>query len=179
MKSVLLFSGLSFLVIFIVVFIVTGVFSGSIKAWKQSHPVEEEVVEEVLDEGDLERQSLNARSAEIARREEILGDSEEALELEKAVLAEEFNKLNAMRKRIDRAAGQVDAVKAKTLKKMAKMYEAMPAKDAATILSGMDVDIVLSLLKLMKERPAAKIMAALDPARAAAMSNMMTITREK
>ena len=43
MKSVVLFSALSFLVIFIVVFIVTGVFSRAIEAWKQSRVEGEEV----------------------------------------------------------------------------------------------------------------------------------------
>ena len=43
--------------------------------------------------------------------------------------------------------------------------------------SGADVEIVLDVLRFMKERPAAKVLAALDPARAAALSNMMSVNR--
>ncbi|MCP4548751.1 MAG: hypothetical protein GY835_20015 [bacterium] len=173
MKSVVLFGILSFLVIFAVVFLVTGVFSG-LKRASEEKTETEDVTEQLDDEFALERKSLTARTEDITRREEMIGDLEETLELEKAVLAEEFNKLNSMRNRVESMAGLVEENKAKSLRKLAKMYEAMPPEDAATILSGIEGDIVIDLLKLMKDRPAAKIMAELDPARAAALSNMMT-----
>ncbi len=107
-----------------------------------------------------------------------MDDLTEAIQLQTAVLGEEFNKLKAMRSRIGEVIGQVEASKEKSVKKLAKMYEVMPAKEAAAILSGMDVDIVLDILGFMKERPAAKVLAALDPARAATLSNLMSLNKE-
>ncbi len=172
MKSVILFSVLSFFVIFTVTFLLTGVFKGAKTAFdnrKDDVPIEESV-----DHVGLEWKSLQAKNAESSKREVRLDDMTEAIELQTAVLGEEFNKLKAMRMRIESAIGQVETGKEKSLRKLAKMYEAMPSKEAAAILSGMDVDIVLDVLGLMKERPAAKVLAALDPARAAALSNLMT-----
>ncbi len=174
MKSTLLFGILSFFVIFALTFFMTGVFKGMKAAWEAKES--EELVEPTEDLS-LERKSLLAQKEEFSRREGQIADLEEAMQLEKAVLQEEFNKLQAMRSRIEGAAGQIAANKEKTLRKLAKMYEAMPPKDAASILSGMEVELVLDVLRLMKERPAAKVMAALDPARAAALSNLMTVSK--
>lgn len=176
MKSVILFSVLSFFVIFGVTFFVTGVFQ-SVKTAIETGDAE------ISPEGqgdslDLARQSLQARTDEITRREGAIEDIEESLELERAVLGEEFNKIDAMRRRIELAVNRVEEQKLKSLKKLAKVYEAMPSKDAASILSGMDVEIVLEVLRNMKDRPAAKILASLDPARAAAISNMLSDQKE-
>lgn len=171
MRSVVLFGVLSFFVIFSVTFFLTGVFKGLKTAWDERRTEDVALVEEDLS---LERQSLQAKTEEISRREVQVADLEEALELEKAVLSEEFNKIKAMRSRIESAAGQMEANQQKSLRKLAKMYEAMPPKDAASILSGMDIDVVIDVLRYMKERPAAKVMAALDPARAAVLSSMMS-----
>jgi flagellar motility protein MotE (MotC chaperone) len=176
MKSAIIFGVLSFFVIFGVTFFLTGVFQGVMTVVEEKKAEEE--VEEVPDELALERKSLQARTDDISRREGAIEDLEESLELERAVLGEEFNKIDAMRRRIDMAVNRVEEQKLKSLKKLAKVYEAMPAKDAASILSGMDVDIVLEVVRNMKERPAAKILAALDPARAAAISNLLSDQRE-
>lgn len=175
MKSVILFSCLSFIVIFGVTFFLTGVFEGIQTAMQSPEPEDDA---NPVEEESLVRKSLQARADDISQREGAIEDLEESLELERAVLAEEFNKLDSMRRRIDLAVGQAEEHELKGLKKLAKVYEAMPATDAASILSGMDVDIVLEVLRNMKERPAAKILAALDPARAAALSNMLSAQKE-
>lgn len=176
MRSVVLFSVLSFIVIFAATFLVTGVFQGLKAAFDARQ--DSTAVAAVPDSLSLERQSLLARQAELARREGEIEDLQESLELERAVISEEFNKLSGLRAGIEQAAGQVESARAHSLKKLAKVYEAMPPKDAAAILSGMDVDIVLEVLRNMKERPAAQVLAALDPGRAAALSNMLSAQKE-
>jgi len=176
MRSVILFSFLSFIVIFAVTFLVTGVFQGLKAAYGDRHG--DVAAAAAPDSLSLERQSLQARAADLSRREGEIEDLQESLELERAVLSEEFNKLSGLRAGIEQAAGQVEAEQARSLKKLAKVYEAMPPKDAAAILSGMDVDIVLEVLRNMKERPAAQVLAALDPGRAAALSNMLSAQKE-
>ena len=177
MRSVVLFSFLSFIVIFAATFVVTGVFQGLKAAYGARH--EEAGSAAGPDSLSLERQSLQARAADLSRREGEIEDLQESLELERAVLNEEFNKLSGLRSGIAAAAGQVEMARVHSLKKLSKVYEAMPPKDAAAILSGMDVDIVLEVLRNMKERPAAQVLAALDPGRAAALSNMLSAQKEK
>ena len=170
MKSVVLISFLSFFLIFGATFWLVGAFSS--ESEEQEAPVRQE--ELAQEEVDLGQQSLDQRSEDLDRREEEILRAETAVQMEKAVIAEEFNKLSVLRKEIKAAIGEMEEAQAKSTKKLAKMYEAMPAKEAASILSGMDMEIVLGVLKQMKERPAAKVMAALDPARAAALSSLMS-----
>jgi len=170
MKSVILISFLSFFVIFGATFWLVGVFSSEKEEATEVVATPEEIAEEV----DMGHLSLDSRAEDIDRREEALIRSESAVQMEKAVIAEEFNKLKALRRDIDLSIGEMLEAQAKSTKKLAKMYEAMPPKEAASILSGMDMEIVLGVLKQMKERPAAKVMAALDPARAAALSSLMS-----
>jgi len=175
MRSVILFSFLSFIVIFAATFLVTGVFEGLRESYAAKTTAPAAAGADSLS---LERKSLQARAANLARREGEIEDLQESLELERAVLAEEFNKLSGLRDGIQLATGQIEEARLRSLKKLAKVYEAMPAKEAAAILSGMDVDIVLEILRNMKERPAAQVLAALDPGRAAALSNMLSAQKE-
>ncbi|MBM4117012.1 hypothetical protein FJ251_04600 [bacterium] len=175
MRSVILFSFLSFIVIFAATFLVTGVFKGLRESYAAKTAAPAVAGADSLS---LERKSLQARAANLARREGEIEDLQESLELERAVLAEEFNKLSGLRDGIQLATGQIEEARLRSLKKLAKVYEAMPAREAAAILSGMDVDIVLEILRNMKERPAAQVLAALDPGRAAALSNMLSAQKE-
>jgi len=173
MKSVILISFLSFFLIFGAAFWLSGAFARRDEA-VETPPAPEELAEKV----DLGQQSLDARAEDLDRREDELAEAETAVQMQKAVIDEEFNKLTGLRRDIESAVGDMEAAQAKSTKKLAKMYEAMPAKEAASILSGMDMEIVLGVLKQMKERPAAKVMAALDPARAAMLSSLMGSSAE-
>jgi len=164
MKSVLIISFLSFFVIFGGTFYLMGVFDGP----QEDLEAPEEESLSVAAQG---MEELNQR---LELRESELLEMEGAVEVEKAVLAEEYGKLEVLRRKLDSSMGQVEEARLKSVKKLAKMYEAMPPKEAASILSGMDLEIVLSVLRQMKERQAAKVMAALDPSRAAALSGMMS-----
>jgi len=169
MKSVILISFLSFFLIFGATFWLVGALSGE-EETAEAPPTQEEIAEEV----NLGHVSLDSREEDLERREQAVLRAESAVQMEKAVIAEEFNKLSTLRREIELAIGQMEAAQEKSTKKLAKMYEAMPAKEAASILSGMDMDLVMGVLKQMKERPAAKVMAELDPARAAALSSIMS-----
>ena len=168
MKSVIIVSVCSFFVIFAGTFWIMGVFAGG------GESVAEIEVAEAESETGLAAQGIDELSRTLEVREGDVLEMESAVEVEKAVLAEEYNKLEALCRRLDDSMGQVEEAQLKSVKKLAKMYEAMPAKEAASILSGMDLEIVLGVLRQMKDRQAAKVMAALDPSRAAALSGMMS-----
>ena len=58
--------------------------------------------------------------------------------------------------------------------RLAKMYEAMKPDQAATILSAMDMDVILEIMTRMKERQAAKILASMDAVLAAQISTRLS-----
>lgn len=64
----------------------------------------------------------------------------------------------------------LDDAHARAADKLAKMYEAMKPDKAAPILATLEMDIVLDILKRMKERPAAKILAYMNAGLAAQIS---------
>jgi hypothetical protein len=71
----------------------------------------------------------------------------------------------------------------KELTKLAKLMDSMKPKEAAAIASGLDTDTIVALVMKMKERSAAKFMAALPSDQAgrvaARMSEMAIVVRDK
>ncbi|MDP6418802.1 MAG: hypothetical protein QGG80_04995 [Candidatus Krumholzibacteria bacterium] len=169
MKSVILFSIFSFFVVFALTFWIAGVFGGN--AGEEAQLAETR--EDPLDEMALASLSLKARESQVKAREKELRVLRDAIEMEKSVLSEEFQKLSDLRRQLELSVSEMEVSKLRSVRKLARVYESMPPREAASILSGMDLEIVLAVIREMKERQAAKVMASLDPARAAALSSMM------
>jgi flagellar motility protein MotE (MotC chaperone) len=51
-----------------------------------------------------------------------------------------------------------------------KLYENMRPGDAATIFNGLDMHVLLEVVRRMNQRKAAPILAAMDPAKARALT---------
>lgn len=66
----------------------------------------------------------------------------------------------------------------KNLKRMAKVYEAMPADSAAATMAAVEEDTVVKLMFLMSERSAGKVLAALSPEVAGRITEKMRKMRE-
>lgn len=86
--------------------------------------------------------------------------------------------LQSMRMELDQSKKAVpkkvtlpDSTDLKKPVKLAKIVENMPADEAAKMLEPLADDIVIDILLRIKQRQAAKIMAALPPARAAKLSD--------
>ncbi|MBC7187199.1 MAG: hypothetical protein H5U38_09215 [Calditrichaeota bacterium] len=58
-------------------------------------------------------------------------------------------------------------------RELAKIYDAMPAQQAAAVLSQLETETVAQILVLLRERQAAKILSAMDSQRAAEISRMI------
>ena len=68
---------------------------------------------------------------------------------------------------------RVDSAALKRAAKLAKIVENMPAEDAAQMLEALNDDMVINVLLRLKQRQAAKIMAALPASRAADISRLI------
>lgn len=67
----------------------------------------------------------------------------------------------------DTGRGRQDSIRAHQRRAMAKVFDTMPAENAARILNNLPDSEVKEILLAVKKRQAAKILAALDPGRAA------------
>ena len=106
------------------------------------------------------------------------------LDAREAVIREQAALLDAAEKKIDKKVQEMKILQAtieKLLKKhedeqnakmtrLRKIYEAMKPKDAARIFEEMDLDTLLAVAELMKERKLAPIMAKMTPQKAKEMT---------
>jgi flagellar motility protein MotE (MotC chaperone) len=105
------------------------------------------------------RQELDARAEAAATRESLLAATEQKLLArvgELQTLQKKLEGLDAAQKQKQDAGWQG----------LVKMYEAMKARDAATIFNDLQMPILLQVLERMKEAKAAAVMAAMNPDKA-------------
>ena len=57
---------------------------------------------------------------------------------------------------------------------LAKLYAAMPPARAANLLSGLDLDLSVEIIRKMKQKPAAALLASMKSKRALAISRRLT-----
>lgn len=72
-----------------------------------------------------------------------------------------------------KTAGKQPARTGMGARELAKIYDAMPAQQAAAVLSQLETETVAQILVLLRERQAAKILSAMDSQRAAEISRMI------
>ena len=118
------------------------------------------------------RASLDKRAAEQSQREVLLEATEKRID-------EKIAKLEALKKEIVGIADKQSAEDDARLKSIVKIYETMKPHDAARIFEQLDMPVLLGVVERMKERNAAPILAALDPAKAKAVTLALAERRER
>jgi len=139
----------------------------------------------------FERQRLRAKAEQLANREkqiemvmEDLNRRAEELETLRLKLLSPLNSLKEARAELERTRVRIRLEETANLKKMAKSYDVMDSEGGSKILaemcSGGQEDDAVKLLYYMKERSAAKILAAFtDQALAARLTEKLKrITKE-
>jgi len=118
------------------------------------------------------RASLDKRAAEQSQREVLLEAAEKRID-------EKIAKLEALKKDIAALVDKQSAEDDARLKSLVKIYETMKPQDAARIFEQLDMPVLLGVVERMKERNAAPILAALDPAKARAVTLALAERRER
>jgi len=95
-------------------------------------------------------------SAEEVKREALLKAAEERVD-------QKIEQLKQMQATLDASLGKVDAQEDQRLSSLVAIYTNMKPKEAAPILSQLDMPVLLQLLTRMKDRTTSAIMAAMDP----------------
>ncbi|MCL6620860.1 MAG: hypothetical protein K6T55_02055 [Syntrophobacterales bacterium] len=113
-----------------------------------------------------ERQSLSAREAAVALREEQLRQVRQEVE-------QRLRELQALQSRILEAIEEEKRIKGEHQRHLAATLEAMPPDKAGKLLEKMDEDIAVQLLRRLKGKEAGAILTCLAPDKAARLSQRL------
>ena len=117
------------------------------------------------------RAELDKLRRDLALRENLLAATEKRLNTK---LAE----LNGLKSRIQALLKKHDQEQEAKLKSLVKIYETMKPKNAARIFEQLEMDILLDVVERMREVKTATIFAAMDPAKAKAVTARLAERRE-
>ena len=131
-------------------------------------PAEVELLQKLAER----RASLDKRAAEQSQREVLLEAAEKRID-------EKIAKLESLKKEIAGLADKQSAEDDARLKSLVKIYETMKPPEAARIFEQLDMPVLLGVVERMKERNAAPILAALDPAKAKAVTLALAERRKR
>jgi flagellar motility protein MotE (MotC chaperone) len=121
---------------------------------------------EVLQQLSQRRTQLDQRAGELDQQQVVLQAAEKRID-------EKIAKLETLQKSIQASVDKENAADDARTQSLVKIYETMKPSDAAQILSQLDMPILLQMLSHMKEAKTAPILAAMDPAKAEAITTAM------
>jgi flagellar motility protein MotE (MotC chaperone) len=167
MKSVLVLSAVTFLLIFGGVMVLILQLGAGKDSAPQLNREDYTAAERML--GDLQ-----AERDRIQREQEQLALRRQSYAVQEQVLNEGQSRLQALLGELEARTQAVSAEQDASLQRLAKMYEVMPPQKAGPVLATLDLEITLNILRCMKERQAAAILAAMDPGVAAQISTRLS-----
>jgi flagellar motility protein MotE (MotC chaperone) len=124
-------------------------------------------------------QQLSDRRAEIDKRAAALREQEVLLQATEQRIDEKIAKMQAIEQSIGEDVKKQDDREQERIKSLVRIYEQMKPKDAAPIFEQLDMPILVNVLEQMKERNASSILAAMDPAKAKAVTMVMADRRSQ
>ncbi len=111
---------------------------------------------------------------------------EERLKILQEDIAKKSQELKKLKEEIDAKIKKQEELKAQIEKaqderyqRLAKIYEQMPAEEAATRLEKLDDETATNLILAIKPRQAAKILANVNPEKAAVLSKIIISLKER
>ncbi len=167
MKSVLIISSVTFLLIFggVAALVLTlGDRGSDAPAADTGAPG----AERLLRDAAAERDRLQRQGEELARLEGAYAAREALMSRIHNQLLETIGKLEKQQDVYIEEQEQASV-------RLAKMYEAMKADRAAMILSALELDITVAILARMKERAAAEVLSFMDAGLAAQISTRLSL----
>lgn len=144
-------------------------------------PVEEVAADQAVFEGagadlPLLLQSLQEERDRLRKEWNDVKLARERLLLEAGEIDSRQREVDALLTRVEAKVQVMEEERDKMLGQLARVYDTMKADAAAGILAGIDVDTSTEILRRMKERNAAQVMASLEPKAAARISQRMLRT---
>ncbi len=95
---------------------------------------------------------------------------EERLKILKADLQAQIDQLKKLKQEYEEMRKGLEGKKHEQITKVVKMFEAMPPEEAAKTIEKLDDDTAVQILTSLKAKSAGKVLAQIEPARAAVLS---------
>ncbi len=166
MKSIVIISVITFALIFGGIVVLSGV----IPQARTAAPAVAGLTPEDLASAERAFADLEVERDRVQRDKEDLLTLRTRQAVEEKMLADHQALLQGMLDSLRVTTIGLDDTHARAADKLAKLYEAMKPDKAAPILATLEMDIVLDIIRRMKERPAARILANMDAGLAAQIS---------
>lgn len=113
---------------------------------------------------------VKAREALLARRELELAEREGAVKELEAMVAERAGELERIRAEVEKRILAWSAQGQDRIEQLSGVYSAMPPAEAAELLGKLDLDLCVSVIRQMKKKISASVLAAMRPDRALQVS---------
>lgn len=134
---------------------------------KTSESAERDFDPDELTEAELKvLQELSKRRTQLDQRERNIDMRAGLLKAAEKRIEEKITQLKALQASLNSKIKKRDEKTDPQMKSLVKIYEKMKAKDAARIFARLDLDILLEVIRRMKEAKSAPILAAMDPSKA-------------
>ncbi|HEY3917777.1 MAG TPA: hypothetical protein VGL83_08280 [Stellaceae bacterium] len=127
---------------------------------------------QVLQELSQRRAALDKRGSDLDQQQVVLQAAEKRVD-------DKIAKLQNLQKSIQADVDKENAADDARMQSLVKIYQAMKPADAAQIIGQLDLPIALQLLSSMKEAKTAPILAAMEPAKAEAITTALAQKRNQ
>lgn len=109
---------------------------------------------------------LEKQAKELEKKEEIIRQETERLRTLKREVEADIERYKKLLKQIEESLRKAEEISNKRLKHIAKAYEAMPPEDAASRLSGLDIETAVQILLKMNSKKAGLVIGMMNPKKA-------------
>ena len=175
MRTVAIISTITFAVIFGLIVLTSGLLGDLTR----HDPAADAIGTDRVEAADRLFADLAAERDRVQRETERLLTLRESLRMEEEAVRGQHDLLAAMVDTLDAAQRAYTRERDESAAKLAKVYEAMKADQAAAILAGLELDVVMDVLSRMKDRQAARILGSMNAGLAAQISQKMSLKGDR
>lgn len=122
---------------------------------------------------------LTQRAEEIGRREAAVKREEEKLKDLKKEMEQRIAHFEKLKTDVEASLKKVEDEREQNFRHLVKVYESMPAEEAAARMEKLEDKVALALLSRMKGKTAGKVLAAVDATRAARLSEALAEKKKR
>ncbi|NWF97804.1 MAG: hypothetical protein HXY52_02555 [Nitrospirae bacterium] len=114
---------------------------------------------------------IETKQKELKAKEDFLAKEEKKLDSIKKDIEEKIEKYSKILAEIDSKLKRLEKIQTEKLDYIVKVYEGMPSEDAAAKLNIIDDDTATEIIRRMKPKKAAAIMASMEPQKVVSITN--------
>lgn len=108
-------------------------------------------------------EEIKQKELELQKREQEIKREEENLKILKADVEQKIAELKKLKAELDETIKKVDAQHLKNLKRLVTSFEAMKPEEAAKVVEGLSINDAASIILMMSEKKAGKILGVVSP----------------